>query len=196
MIVLSGIVQKGEEAVTTELEVCFQFHLPYKTRKGGDASFMIATGPHVSVNTILGLPFVFATGAILDFVDMVVECKYLDCLPFPIDFRRTSNHVPVMDEPDASVQLTQLNDVVREIENLERYYDAKVQAGSSNVTTKNLAVHFGTKSAARIAVSDSGSVDSVKYSSGGIGTRWVPPSSVYEDDNDYQSSVLGEDSYL
>ena len=86
VIVLSGIVQKGEEAVTTELEVCFQFHLPYKTRESDDSSFMIATGPHVSVNTILGLPFVLATGAILDFVDMVVECKYLDCPPFPIDF--------------------------------------------------------------------------------------------------------------
>ncbi len=85
-VVLSGIVQKGGEAVTTESEVCFQFYLPYKTREGDDASFMIATGPHVSVNTILGLPFVLATGAILDFVDMVVECKYLDCPPFPIDF--------------------------------------------------------------------------------------------------------------
>jgi hypothetical protein len=32
-IVLSGIVQKGEAAVTTELGVCFQFHLPYKTKR-------------------------------------------------------------------------------------------------------------------------------------------------------------------
>ncbi len=29
VILFSGIVQKGEEAVTTKLEVCFQFHLPY-----------------------------------------------------------------------------------------------------------------------------------------------------------------------
>jgi hypothetical protein len=85
-IVLSGILQKGEAAVTMELEVCFQFHLPYKTKEGDDASFMIATGPHVSVNTILGLPFQLATGAIVDFVDMVVECKHLDCPPFPINF--------------------------------------------------------------------------------------------------------------
>jgi hypothetical protein len=101
-----------------------------------------------------------------------------------------------MDKPDASVQLTQYNDTVREIKNLERYYDAKVQAGGSKITTKNLAVHFGTRSAARVAVSDSGSVDSTKYPSGGIGTRWVPLSSVYEDDNDYPSSILGVDSYL
>jgi hypothetical protein len=195
-IVLSRIVQKGEAAVTTELEVCFQFHLLYKTKEGNDPLIMIATGPHVSVNTILGLPFVLATGAILDFVDMVVECKYLDCLPFPIDFRRTSNHVPVMDEPDASVQVMQFNDVVHEIENLECYYDAKVQAGGSKIMTQTPAVHFGTKLAARAAVSDSGSVDSAMYPSGRIGARWVLPSSVYEDENDYPSSVLGEDSYL
>jgi hypothetical protein len=171
-------------------------HLPYKTKEGNDASFMIAKGPHISVNTILGLPFVLATGAILDFVDMVVECKYLDCLPFPIDFRRTSNHVPVMDEPDASVQIMQFNNVVHEIENLECYYDAKVQAGGSKMMTQTPAVLFGTKSAARAAVSDSGSVDSAMYPSAGIGARWVPPSSVYEVENDYPSSVLREDSYL
>jgi hypothetical protein len=37
-IVLSGVVQsQQQEAVTTELEVGFQFHLPYKTTQGEDA---------------------------------------------------------------------------------------------------------------------------------------------------------------
>ncbi len=196
VIVLSGIMQKGEAAVTTELEVCFQFHLPYKTKEGNNASFMIATGPHVSVNTILGLPFQLATGAIVDFDDMVVECKHLDCPPFPINFRRTSNHVPVMDEPEAPVQLTEFRDVFREVENLKRYYYAKVQAGGSRSSDNRSAVHFGTRSAARPAIIDSGSVDLASYHSGGIGTRWVPLSLVHVDDNDYHSSVLGKDSYL
>jgi hypothetical protein len=53
-IVLSGIVGHHEQAaVTTKSEVSFQFHLPYKTKEGKDASFMKATGPHVSVNNIL-----------------------------------------------------------------------------------------------------------------------------------------------
>ncbi len=61
-IVLSGIVgHHNQAAVTTILEVGFQFHLPYKMKDGGDALFVIAKGPHVSVNTILGLPFVVAT---------------------------------------------------------------------------------------------------------------------------------------
>ena len=50
------------------------------------ASFAIATGPHVSVNTILGLPFQVATGMVIDLVENVVECKSLDCPPFTIEF--------------------------------------------------------------------------------------------------------------
>ena len=74
-IVLSGIVQTSEHAtVTTELEVGWQFHLLYKTKGGDNASFVIATGPHVSVNTILGPPFIQATGMIIDFVGSVAEC--------------------------------------------------------------------------------------------------------------------------
>jgi hypothetical protein len=38
------------------------------------------------------------------------------------------------------------NHVVKEIDNLERYYEAKVQAAGSKVISKNLTVHFGSKS--------------------------------------------------
>jgi hypothetical protein len=101
-----------------------------------------------------------------------------------------------MDKHDAPVQLTKFCNVVCEIENLERYYYAKVQAGGSRSSDNHSVVHFGTRSAARPAVIDSGSMDSALYHSGGIGTRWVPPSSMHVDDNDYHSSVLAKDSYL
>jgi len=66
---------------------------------------------------------------IIDTVDDVAECKYLDCPPFPIDCRRTLNQIPVMDEPGAPIHHAQayLQDTIREIENLEHYYDTKVQ---------------------------------------------------------------------
>jgi hypothetical protein len=103
-IILSGVVQSHQqEAVTTDLEAGFQFHIPYKTTEGGDTSLMIATGPQISVNTILGLPFMQGMGMILDLVDNLAECKYLACPQFPIDSQRTSNHVPVMDKPSAEV---------------------------------------------------------------------------------------------
>ncbi len=86
-IILSGIVKLSEEAaVTTNLEVGWEFYLPYKTTSGEDAMFAVVTGLHVAFNTILGIPFQKATGAIIDLVDDRVECKYLDCPPFTIDF--------------------------------------------------------------------------------------------------------------
>jgi hypothetical protein len=77
-IVLMGIVRNKTEAVTTELEVGFLFCLPYKTSDGNDSSFMVATGPNVSVNTIIGLPFIKGVRMIIDTVDDVAECKYLE----------------------------------------------------------------------------------------------------------------------
>ena len=46
-------------------------------------------------------------GMILDLFDNLVECKYLDCPAFPIDFQGTSNYVPVADEPSAAVQIAE-----------------------------------------------------------------------------------------
>ena len=196
-IVLTGIVRKKEETVTTELEVGFQFRLPYKTSDGDDSSFMVATGPHVSVNTIVGLPFIKGVGMIIDTVDDVADCKYLDCPPFPIDYRRTSNQVPAMDEPSVPVHHARphLLATIREIENLERYYDAKVLAlGSSN--NKNGMVHFGPVSAARDAVSDTDSVSTTPQSHTAFSARWVPPHSALGSYDEYHDQVLREDGYL
>jgi hypothetical protein len=148
-IILSGIVQSSDEAAgTTNLEVGWQFYLPYKTKSGEDAMFAVATGPHVAVNTILGIPFQKHTGAIIGLVDDRVECKYLDCPPFTIDFRRTSNHVPVMDEPSAQTKV-HLTDtyrlVIKDIENLEQFYEAKVLAIGSRNVPETASVHFGSK---------------------------------------------------
>ena len=63
-IVLSGIVQAKDAAVTMELKAGFQFHLPYCTSGGDSLSLLIATGPNVSVNTSIGFPFIKATGMI------------------------------------------------------------------------------------------------------------------------------------
>ncbi len=84
---LSGIVKSNEESVTTKMEVGFLFHLPYRTGEGDSASLMIATCQNVSINIIIGLPLMKVMGMIFDLIDKVVECKYLDCPPFLVDFR-------------------------------------------------------------------------------------------------------------
>ena len=160
----------------------FQFHLPYKATTGEETSFLIAMSPHISVNTILGLPFMQRTGMILDLIDNLAECKYLNCPVFPIDYWRMPNHVPVTDKMSATAQLAELVQIIAEITNLERYYEAKVQAGSSDGNNGKLAVHFGMKSPANAILIDSDSVNSAICPSKGMAHCWVPPASVHADD--------------
>ncbi len=159
---------------------------------------MIATGPNVSVNTILGLPFMLGMGIILYLVDNLAECKHLDCPPFPIDYQQTSNHVPVTDNQSAAIHHNSvLRDLIHEIEHLEHYYKAEVQAiSSSSINLQHSAVHFGSKSGACTSIDDSNSVASALRPTGGMKHWWVPPSSVCKEDDNYHSSVLGEDGYL
>ena len=135
------------------------------------------------------------TGMILDLVDNTAECKYLDCPHFPIDFRCTSNHVPVTDEPSATVQLVEPTKIIEEIKHLERYIEAKMQARGSRGNLTEPAVYFGTKSATRSALIDSDSVHSAARPTEGWAHRWVPPTSVQEDYDDYHE-VLREDGSL
>ena len=81
-ITLSGIVQQGGESVSTELTVGFQFHLPYLTREGHPTHLSVACGPNVTVNTILGLPFIQQTRMIIDASDQVADLRALDTPPF------------------------------------------------------------------------------------------------------------------
>jgi len=80
-ITLSGIVQQGGESVSTELTVGFQFHLPYLTREGHPTHLSVACGPNVTVNTILGLPFIQQTRMIIDASDQVADLGALDTPP-------------------------------------------------------------------------------------------------------------------
>jgi len=194
-IVLSGIVQANDAAVTTELEVGFQFHLPYRTSGGDSSSLLVATGPNVSVNTIIGLPFIKATGMILDFVDDVAECKHLDCPPFSMDFRRTSNHVPVTEAPAHHLGRTETL-LLQELNNLEHWYNAKVMAASSSA--QNSAVYFGSKSRKQACIPDSDSITTAKSPNSILDDRWVPPNSMPPDDSsdDYHQQILREDGYL
>jgi hypothetical protein len=77
-IVLSGIVQQNGKSVTTDLIVAFQVHMPYLTQEGAPSTLLVATGPHVMVNAILGLPFIQQTHMMIDVADQVAELRSLD----------------------------------------------------------------------------------------------------------------------
>jgi hypothetical protein len=120
-ITLSGIVQQGGSSVTTDLTVGFQFHLPYLTREGTPTSLVVATGPDVTVNAILGLPFITTTKMVIDTADQVAEMRAFDTPPFPLDFRRAMCAIPVIDEGTAAANAAMHADVVAEIEAIEAH---------------------------------------------------------------------------
>jgi hypothetical protein len=123
-IVLSGIVQQGGKSVTTELTVGFQYHLPYLTKDRSPTSIVIATRPHMTVNTIVGLPFIQAIQAIIDLSDNLADLHAIDAPPFPIKYRHTTVHVPVIEEgANRFVHLTATKAaLIQDIKRLEAYF--------------------------------------------------------------------------
>jgi hypothetical protein len=114
-IILSSIVQQGGASVSTKLTVAFQFHLPYLTRKGNPTHLSVACGPNVTVNTILGLPFIQQTCMIIDASDQVTD----DTPPFTIDFRHAMCTVPnVAHPPTPAVPSAQFSDITTQVDEI------------------------------------------------------------------------------
>jgi hypothetical protein len=143
-IVLSGIVQHGGECITPKLTVGFQFHSPYLMRSGQPTSILIAMGPHVMVNLIVGLPFIQARGMILDMMDHVAELKTLDMPPFPIEYCRATVHVPIVNESKIRVSIANYQPVLKLIEYLECHFAEAInpQPISTHASPKHIS--FGS----------------------------------------------------
>jgi hypothetical protein len=144
LIILSGIVQHGGKCITTKLTVGFQFYLPYLMRSSQPTSILIATGPHVTVNLIAGLPFIQATGMILDMKDHDTKLKTLDMAPFPIEYRCARVHVPIVDESKIRVSIVDYQPVVKLIEELERHFAAAVHPPPITTHASPKHVSFGS----------------------------------------------------
>ena len=79
-IVLLGVVCQDESATktTTRLPLLIELYTPYKTVDGKTGSITIACGTGVSVNLLLGLPFMKALKASLCFESNTMRCSTLD----------------------------------------------------------------------------------------------------------------------
>ena len=79
---MCGIVQQGGDDVTTYLHVAFSFKTQYLTKDGTPTHIIIACGTQVTINLVLGILFLKTNHG-------VIECKALDCTPFPMEYKRT-----------------------------------------------------------------------------------------------------------
>jgi hypothetical protein len=126
-----------------------------------------------------------------------LNASTLTVLLSPLTIGASQNQVPVMDEPSVPVHHAHgfLQQMICEIENLEQYYNSKVLGQGSRAREK-YAVRFKLTSAGRDASSDVKSVNTASTPKTDMSTRWVPPSSVTKETDNYHSQVLREDGFL
>ncbi len=105
--------------------VGFEIFLPNLTKVGNEISLLIAAGPNVAVNLILGLPFIKVTGMIAGFVDNVCQAKHLLADPFPIDFRCAMKSLPAVGGRDSALHSAEFWKVHQALRLLNAYYANK-----------------------------------------------------------------------
>jgi hypothetical protein len=121
-ITLTGIVKSDVDGTktSTELPVALTFSLPYLMTDGSPTNVTIACGPDVSVNIILGWPFIQATQMVIDAAECVAECRALDCQPFPIEQKRARVDIPQQTGPANTA--SEHEALLQELEALESYW--------------------------------------------------------------------------
>ena len=123
-ITLAGIVKWDADGTktSTELPVAFTFHLPYEMVDRTPTKLTIACEPDVSVNLILGLPFIKATKMVIDVAENVVECRLLDCVPFPIESKRARLEIPKADACLGETVEGEYGSLLQDLEALESHW--------------------------------------------------------------------------
>ena len=78
----------------------------------------------MTVNTIVGLPFIQATRAVIDLADNVAELRALDAPPFPLKYHCATVHVPIVDEGNEHLvhMADAYSDLIAEINSLKRHF--------------------------------------------------------------------------
>jgi hypothetical protein len=182
-IVLSGIIKLPDKAPnTTELLVGFEIFLPYLTKDGNETSLLVAAGPDIAVNSILGLLFIKATGMIADFIDSVCQAKHLLANPFPMDIRRAMKSIPAIWGCGSASNFAAHKKVHQALDLLKAYFASK-EEGCPLHLIASLSADQGFKIPPPRKVS--------------FGSCWEPPvKSADHTPNDYSHQVLKDLGYL
>jgi hypothetical protein len=192
-IILLGVIDDDAQAITTDLYVAFQFHLPYLTHDGSMTSIIIATGPQVSVNAIIGLPFIEATGMIIDTVDNVVKAKNLVCKPFPIEFFSAAKYVSAISDDRAAICYIKFEEVQSIIAKTDKYIATVCTSNKMLPSTKMIHITEPHKPVGTTSNSDSMTTISTNQVHD---WTWHPPPSANDTAHEYHNQNLGENAFL
>jgi hypothetical protein len=190
---LLGVFNDDLQAITTDLSVAFHCHVPYLTHDGNTTSIIIATIPQVSVNAIIGLPFIKATGMIIDTVDNVIEAKRLVCKPFPIKFYHATKYLPAISDDRAAICYIKFEEVKCIIAKTNKYIATLCASNKMLPTSKRICITEPHKPVGAMSDSDSMTTILTNWSMTGC---WHPPPSVNDTAHEYHDQLLGGNGYL
>jgi hypothetical protein len=140
------------------------------------------------MNTVLGLPLITATSMVIIIVDNVVDTKYLDCPPFPIDFRHATKTLPAIDD-DTTTHYVAFEDVHGVLK-------------KTNAFVTGVCDNFQSAKPIYVSISEMHRpVEAASYSNSvttgrSIAGQWVPPPSANDTSDDHHNQVLGDAGYL
>jgi hypothetical protein len=97
-------------------------------REGTPTSLVVAAGPNVTANVILGLLFITLTKMVIDTSNQVAKLRAFDTPPFPINFCCAMCAVPVIDDAAAAANAALHTNIIKEIENIEEHNNKKSKA--------------------------------------------------------------------
>ncbi len=155
-------------------------------------SIIIATDPQVSVNAIISLPFIKATGMIINTVDNVVKVKHLVCKPFPIEFCRTTKYVPAISDDRAAICYIQF-EVQSIIPKTSKYIAMVCTSKKTLPSTERIRITEPHKLVG--TTSDSDNVTTVLTNRSMTG-HWHPPPSANDTAHEYHNRILEENGHL
>lgn len=190
-IVLSGIDRSAkdeEHLASTELDCAFEFNLPFYGRDGSTVSIMIATGANVSVNSILGLPFLKGCGGIIDLVNDLVDLRHLDCPPFKFKFLSPTCYAPETSNaaPAALATVTPAHQrVIDEIDNLVAFVCGEVTPPAASRPSVSFQSTSATGPHQPVSAASSNGDPPVSI------VRWTPSPSASTSFDSYYDPLLG-----
>jgi hypothetical protein len=131
---------------------------------------------------------------IADFVNNVCEAKNLLCNPFPNDFKCTTKSIPVFQESKAASKLhdKEVQHTLHIFGMLKSFYARKDADGKWLHIIKPSPE--GALNPRKCQAPPSGGQSSDRVVR--FGDRWIPPSTLADDTDNYHNQVLGDLGYL
>jgi hypothetical protein len=127
----------------------------YLMQEGHPTTLSNATGPNVTVNTILVFPFIQHTKMIINTSNQVADLRALNNPPFDIDYHHAICTVPAIEGgTNISDSLAHYDDIVREADRIVAHYTTKSQAAAILLPAKKTRCINFNDSALAPAISD------------------------------------------